>query len=94
MNSIYENVTERTSKDNQKNNKRIQEYLENKNNTDNQNYNGDNNNNLNANYNYNYENIVMPDINDLICDQKQFIDDDYLLHLHQRLVQAKEEDKY
>jgi len=64
--------------------------IENKNNTDNQNYNGDNNNNLNANYNYNYENIVMPDINDLICDQKHFIDDDYLLHLHQRLVQAKE----
>ena len=64
--------------------------IENKNNTDNQNYNGDNNNNLNANYNYNYENIVMPDINDLICDQNQFIDDDYLLHLHQRLVQTKE----
>ena len=62
----------------------------NKNNTDNQNYNEDKNNNLNQNYNYNYENIVMPDINDLICDQKQFIDDDYLLHLHQRLVQTKE----
>ena len=62
----------------------------NKNNTDNQNYNNDNNNNINQNYNYNYDNIVMPDINDLICDQKQFIDDDYLLHLHQRLVQTKE----
>ena len=62
----------------------------NKNNTDNQNYNEDKNNNLNPNYNYNYDNIVMPDINDLICDQKQFIDDDYLLHLHQRLVQTKE----
>ena len=62
----------------------------NKNNTDNQNYNEDKNNNLNQNYNYNYENIIMPDINDLICDQKQFIDDDYLLHLHQRLVQTKE----
>ena len=62
----------------------------NKNNTDNQNYNDDKNNNINPNYNYNYENIVMPDINDLICDQKQFIDDDYLLHLHQRLVQTKE----
>lgn len=62
----------------------------NKNNTDNQNYNEDKNNNLNQNYNYNYDNIVMPDINDLICDQKQFIDDDYLLHLHQRLVQTKE----
>ena len=62
----------------------------NKNNIDNQNYNEDKNNNLNQNYNYNYENIVMPDINDLICDQKQFIDDDYLLHLHQRLVQTKE----
>ncbi len=37
-----------------------------------------------------FNNIVMPDINDLICDQKQFIDDDYLLHLHQRLVQTKE----
>ena len=62
----------------------------NKNNIDNQNYNEDKNNNLNQNYNYNYDNIVMPDINDLICDQKQFIDDDYLLHLHQRLVQTKE----
>lgn len=62
----------------------------NKNNTDNKNYNEDKNNNLNQNYNYNYDNIVMPDINDLICDQKQFIDDDYLLHLHQRLVQTKE----
>jgi len=62
----------------------------NKNNIDNQNYNENKNNNLNQNYNYNYDNIVMPDINDLICDQKQFIDDDYLLHLHQRLVQTKE----
>ena len=32
----------------------------------------------------------MPDINDLILEQKQFIDDDYLLQLHQRLVQTRE----
>ena len=48
------------------------------------------NDDLNQNYNINYQDVVMPDINDLICDQKQFIDDDYLLHLHQRLVQTRE----
>ena len=48
------------------------------------------NDDLNQNYNINYQDVVMPDINDLICDQKQFIDDDYLLQLHQRLVQTKE----
>ena len=47
-------------------------------------------NNNNYNYHYDYQNMVMPDINDLICDQKQFIDDDYLLQLHQRLVQTRE----
>ena len=66
----------------------------------NQNYINDNNNNINNynnndinqnyNYNYNYHDMAMPDINDLICDQKKFIDDDYLLQLHQRLVQTRE----
>ena len=33
---------------------------------------------------------IMPDINDLIVQQKQFIDDEYLLQLHQRLGQTRE----
>ena len=48
------------------------------------------NDDLNQNYNINYQDVVMPDINDLILEQKQFVDDDYLLQLHQRLVQTKE----
>ena len=61
-------------------------------NQNNQNENDTNNNsqNPNENYNINYQDIVMPDINDLILEQKQFIDDDYLLQLHQRLVQTRE----
>ena len=50
----------------------------------------DNYQNENENYNINYQNIVMPDIKDLILEQKPFIDDDYLLQLHQRLVQTRE----
>ena len=62
-------------------------YINNENENDiNNNY----QNNPNENYNINYQNVVMPDINDLICEQKQFIDDDYLLQLHQRLVQTRE----
>ena len=60
------------------------------NNNNNINNNEQNLNMNNNNYIYDYQNMVMPDINDLICDQKQFIDDDYLLHLHQRLVQTRE----
>ena len=64
----------------------------------NQDYNNEYNNasNINnINFNNNNNNIYiqeqgMPDINELICDQKQFIDDDYLLQLHQRLAQARE----
>ena len=52
--------------------------------------NTNNNNEINQNYNINYQDMVMPDIDDLICDQKQFIDDNYLLQLHQRLVQTRE----
>ena len=60
-------------------------------NMNNNNYNNVNQNqNFNYDYNYNYQDVVMPDINDLICDQKQFVDDDYLLQLHQRLVQTRE----
>lgn len=33
---------------------------------------------------------IMPDINDLIVEQKPFIDEEYLLHLHQRLGQTRE----
>ena len=55
----------------------------------NNNYNNANQN-FNYDYNYNYQDVGMPDINDLICDQKQFVDDDYLLQLHQRLVQTRE----
>ena len=55
------------------------------------NSNENNENNLNQNSNINYQNVVMPDINDLICEQQQqFIDDDYLLQLHQKLVQTRE----
>ena len=35
----------------------------------------------------------MPDIDELICDQKPFIDDDYILQLHQRLAQIREQRK-
>ena len=64
----------------------------------NQDYNNEYNNasNINnINFNNNNNNIYIqeqgiPDINELICDQKQFIDDDYLLQLHQRLAQARE----
>ena len=56
-------------------------------------YNEFNNNpstdNLNNNNNYMKEQIIIPDIDELIC-QKQFIDDDYLLQLHQRLAQTRE----
>ena len=70
-----------------------QNYIDiNDNTNDNMNNNNYNNANQNFNYdyNYNYQDVVMPDINDLICDQKQFVDDDYLLQLHQRLVQTRE----
>ena len=36
---------------------------------------------------------MMPDINDLILEQKQFVDDDYLLNLHQKLAQIREQRK-
>ena len=38
----------------------------------------------------NMEEQIMPDINDLILEQKPFIDDNYILHLHQRLGQTRE----
>ena len=56
---------------------------------ENQDINTNQNDNQN-NYNLNYQDVVMPDINDLILEQKQYIDDDYLLQLHQRLVQTRE----
>ena len=48
-----------------------------------------NDNNINNNIN-DIEDQIMPDINDLIVEQKQFIDDDYILNLHQRLGQTRE----
>ena len=59
------------------------------NNNDNGNVNNINNNINNIDYN-NIPEQVMPDINDLILEQKPFIDDDYILHLHQRLGQTRE----
>ena len=59
------------------------------NNNENANENENGINNING-INNNIQEQIMPDINDLIVEQKQFIDDDYLLHLHQRLVQTKE----
>jgi hypothetical protein len=58
-------------------------------------YNEFNNNPSINNFNNNYmqEPIMTPDIDELICDQKQFIDDDYLLQLHQRLTQTREQRK-
>ena len=58
-------------------------------------YNEFNNNPSINNFNNNYiqEPIMTPDIDELICDQKQFIDDDYLLQLHQRLAQTREQRK-
>jgi hypothetical protein len=50
----------------------------------------------NIDYNNYYNNIpeqMMPDINDLILEQKQFVDDDYLLNLHQKLAQIREQRK-
>ena len=72
------------------------------NNNNNIDYNNNNNFEYNNNNNFNYDNnnnnnnnIYMqdadiPDINELICDQKQFIDDDYLLNLHKKLAQTRE----
>ena len=60
-------------------------------NNNNNNFNYDNNNNFNNNNNDVYfQNADIPDINELICDQKQFIDDDFLLNLHKKLTQTKE----
>lgn len=52
----------------------------------------DNNNDYNNYYN-NIPEQMMPDINDLILEQKQFVDDDYLLNLHQKLAQIREQRK-
>ena len=59
-----------------------------------------NNNNINSNNdinnNINEQNPQNPNIDDLICDQKAhntFIDDDFLLQLHQRLAQTREQRK-
>lgn len=45
--------------------------------------------NMNSNYN-NIPEQIIPDINDLILEQKQFVDDEYILHLHQQLGQTRE----
>ena len=69
--------------------------IENQYQSQNQFYNEFNNNQNINNFNNNYiqEPIMTPDIDELICDQKQFIDDDYLLQLHQRLAQTREQRK-
>ena len=96
-NPINQNMNENENDINQIEQNQDQNYIniiDNNNMNNNNNYNYNNNNDMNQNYNYdynyNYQDVVMPDINDLICDQKQFIDDDYLLQLHQRLVQTRE----
>lgn len=40
--------------------------------------------------NNNFQEQIMPDINDLILEQKNFVDDDYILNLHQKLAQTRE----
>ena len=50
----------------------------------------ENNPEQNNNGTNNIEQPIMPDINDLILEQKPFIDDDYLINLHQRLGQTRE----
>ena len=67
-----------------------QNYNEYNNGQDNNNINNDNINNNNNNY---IQEGEIPDINELICDQKKFIDDEYLLHLHQKLAQTREQRK-
>lgn len=58
-----------------------------------------NNNNYNNEYYNDYNNMnnipeqKMPDINDLILEQKKFVDDDYLINLHQKLSQIREQRK-
>ena len=94
-NPINQNMNENENDINQIEQNQDQNYINiiDNNNMNNNNYNYNNNDmnqNYNYDYNYNYQDVVMPDINDLICDQKQFIDDDYLLQLHQRLVQTRE----
>ena len=95
-NPINQNMNENENDINQIEQNQDQNYINiiDNNNMNNNNFNYNNNNDMNQNYNYdynyNYQDVVMPDINDLICDQKQFIDDDYLLQLHQRLVQTRE----
>ena len=96
-NPINQNMNENENDINQIEQNQDQNYINiiDNNNMNNNNYNynynnNDMNQNYNYDYNYNYQDVVMPDINDLICDQKQFIDDDYLLQLHQRLVQTRE----
>ena len=93
-NPINQNMNENENDINQIEQNQDQNYINiidnNNMNNNNYNYNNDMNQNYNYDYNYNYQDVVMPDINDLICDQKQFIDDDYLLQLHQRLVQTRE----
>ena len=65
-------------------------------NYNNNNYNNEYNSEYNNDYNNNINNIPeqnMPDINDLILEQKPFVDDDYLLNLHQKLSQIREQRK-
>ena len=50
----------------------------------------ENNFQQNNNGTNNIEQPIMPDINDLILEQKPFIDDNYLINLHQRLGQTRE----
>ena len=88
MNGVNSNINSELQNQNQ-----LQDKFQN------QNYNEYDNNNNQINYNFNNNNNIyiqepiMPDIDELICDQKQFIDDDYLLHLHQRLAQKREQRK-
>lgn len=59
---------------------------------ENQTNNQQENNNNNDNGNNNMQEQIMPDINDLIVQQKpfQFVDDEYILQLHHRLGQTRE----
>ena len=69
--------------------------LQYQNQNENQFYNEYNNNQNINNYNNDMyiQDPIMPNIDELICDQKQFLDDEYLLQLHQRLAQTREQRK-
>ena len=92
INMIY--INKNLDIESQQNQNKINNQFENQNYNEypnNPNINNTNNNINNINDNNIFiQEYPMPNIDELICDQKQYIDDDYLLQLHQRLTQTRE----